>query len=453
MEAAYATYNIFSRDENFAHIDEIRDFNELTLNLKWNEISTFTLKLPSQEFHKRWDVRGDPDTGIYPSLISPGSDDYYGGLTYGIIVTRNNASVGNNLFSGVITEATREYNSPYDDTVTLNGMADTYFLMTRFGRPDPAHNYNATDHWWKTGAGAKISHHVLTGAVEDCIGPVIDYNLGANAVSYRQLPYFAIETSGGAGATIENWVRLQPLYDVVKYIISLDTSENYGFRIKQASETGATRLYWQFLEPNDLSDTIIFGSDVGTVKNYKFTESRPKYNYCLVGGIGWDGAAQSSKPEDRLFEEKQDQESYYLYGRIEGFEDYGGQDTATGNLTSFVSEMDTHGLKCLRDNAKNFSVEIELTPNEMVQFMDDFNVGDTVSVALPAPEKWEQDMELPNLQLTKSIMEVKVSVTSDGHESVTPIISDPSSDFLYSGLAFQLAKSHETLLRILATRK
>ena len=453
-----ADYTIWARNGaknpggNYGRLDQIQDFQKLTVDLRWGDVSTWQLELPYKEFIKRWDV--DP----YPTetLVSDG----YG--LRGILIFRGggtwatSTSDGNQVLSGVITNASRDWNG-FTDKITLTGEADTHYMKTRVIYPHSAHTYNASNHFWWTDTG-DATHNDWAGgfgsggvggtsvSIEYMVRKMTDVTMGDTAAGYgaaipaaRPLWLFSQGTipspaTSGFGDLVRYWTRFESLYDMSVHVCGMqETVESGGYPgstyikrfdwdIVQLGDTGTPRLVLRFREPTDKTDDIIFGTELGNVKSFHFEEREPEYNALYLSGPNiWHNPATGNDQmaSDQYFMSHRgysDSASVSKYGEVEGFTTYNIPDAPTAgtvvDMYNIEHQMYLQARSLVAKHAYNLEGTMVLGPRECEQFMDDFHLGDVVTTSLNG------------LLWHDYISEIKLEVTPDG-EAVTPTVCDP----------------------------
>ena len=482
-----ADYTIYSRDYDYSRINEVEDWQALNIVLKWDDISTWALDLPTKEYMKRWDLI---QTTPAKTLLAPnklmiedssrpsdvGDAEYLGGQL-GIMVFRNGTgqNVNDAILTGIITEVTREWNGS-EDKIHLTGESDSYWLRTRVSFPDPSHTVDNYGMWDGGGGGSdvypgqNVSLLYESETIEYIMQDIISENLGDSptCLSWRKLPYFTTywPLHDPQQGDVKNYdTRWETLYDMCKTVVGLQATSfgtapdgryvpiSYGFAIEQVSETNTTdgRIQYNFLIPEDKKDRVMFGTEFGNVRSFEYTEKRPDYNNVIMGGptvgdqaTGYDNASQRVY---YLYPPNMGDPSNKRFGRIESFEDVAGDygvDAADTNTKRWADIYNEAGTLTFQHRF-NQEVRIDLLPEEMEQFQDHFNLGDYVTV------------ELGNFYSTLTvnttaqrycdfIRQVSLNVSPDG-EIITPIISDPMKWLWTSTPAVKKVHEHERRLQ------
>ena len=427
-------YTIWSRasaenpGSEYTRIDQVQDWQSLDVDLKWGDLSTWKLVLPFKEYIKRWQIPTPTNT-----LISDG----YGLM--GIIVFRNGGAWptattnGNVLISGVITNASRNWDGS-KDTVTVSGASDAYYLKTRLLYPDytvlPGEDSN---YMWNDAYMISIDGDTI----ETAILAEVKHAMGINATADRGLNYFTVPTSSSRGDVVSGYTaRFESLFDMCQELMLLNTSDltRYGFDIVQTSETDmTTRTLFRFLEPRDMSGSVIFGTDLGTINNFTFDEKAPDFNDVIISGPEWDATTDKagSDTSQTMYYYGEDAASRAAYGHIEGEVSATGIDTSTATTDSIMAAMEAQATKELSEKAFNRSATITLDPIQSYAFMQNFQLGDYVT------------LEIGGQRYNDYILEIQASVTPEAGEKITPTVCDPWKFYWAGGVVHKHQREHQ----------
>jgi Siphovirus ReqiPepy6 Gp37-like protein len=444
-----ATYTLWTRNRDFERIDIIEDWQDLTIDYKWGDMSTWSLTLPTAEFMKRWGL-----TGTLGSLLTPNLTVDYANInsinTLGIIIFRNDHNaITDNIFSGVVTEVTRDWNG-YDDTITLTGEEDTYYLRTRMCLPDPTHWFHPTYYWWmQTPDGILDTSLSFNGW---CLEDTIRYAVQVYATdeifntTYVPLPYLQVNpVTYGRGDIITYQGRFQNLFTACQDMLGLQptSSVQYSFRIRQVAETGDNRIMFNFDEPIDRSDQISFDTEMGTIKSYSYNERLPEFNALVIGGNNWWNG-NVSEASRRIYASGASLPSMEHYGRIHGFVDY----TSSGvgedkTLADMIHGMENQGRSSLYLSAINHSVTIELEPEYMNQYGVDWQLGDLVTIGLGKGVTENGNWAVAQSQY---IREITIDATIDG-EKISVTAGDPQKFMRTGGRSALLSRQNQSAVQ------
>jgi len=466
-----AEYIIWARDYDYTKINVVEDWQSLNIAMKWDDISAWTMELPTKEYMKRWDlVQSTPAKSLItpnkPMARDPLCPDSAMAGHLGIMVFRNpntgsEPNVRNALFTGVITEASRDWNGS-EDRIHLTGECDAYWLRTRIAYPDPHHYFDDTYHWWTYNNGATLDayRYYPSDSVEFVAQDIVSENMcetGTNYdLSYRWVPYFTAywplhNAPTGLGQDISYVTRFESCYDAVKAILALQDNSygiapddryipiSYGFGVPQISETAKARIEYQFFIPEDKKDKVIFGTELGNVRKFNYTERRPDYNQITMGGPQYGaGSGADTSTENTQSHTVYDttpqltggvytSRSIERYGRIESYESAAtskGNDLDGVNPWSLIwGDLSNEGLTLVNSHMWNQLVKIDLIPEEMDQFVDQFNMGDYITVDLGVYHEGPY-VNTTAQRYSDFIREINIDISPDG-EIITPSVSDP----------------------------
>jgi hypothetical protein len=322
-------------------------------------------------------------------------------------------------------------------------MSDNWWLTARAGIP-------LFDHGIPVGGDWMYQYPEYSGyiniSVEAAIKNIAYYWVGpGQPQGWRQIPFFttsAMHSPNQLGNIITYWLRWESMYDMCKKAcaMSVGTAANgyldadMSFQVIDTGYPGDTttpRLWLQTYQLTDVSSQVVFGTDLGTVRSFSYTENRPQGNVIYGGGPDFDPATLKTSQETgyRLYCEKDDNASIARYGdapgstpqagRIEEFFDCSSVTTQTPTKAQIVAAMLQSTAAELKKQKYSATVELNLEPNDMADFgqldtnSGDFRLGCKVAV------------QLPDLVLTDVIREVKADYSAEKGEVITPIVCDP----------------------------
>lgn len=345
------------RDSTLTRIGQIpsKYLSGLTLVLRYNAISTWTVTLPI-------------DFSLTNSLKSPGA---------GIIITYQ----GKVILSGPTTwiQTIQTADNP-DGIVQITGLDDSVLLRDRLAYPTPT----------TADVTAQTSpYDVRTGLAEDVLKAYVDANLGPSAPVARRVPTLTIEASLGRGANVKGSARFDVLYEFLQTLTDASTQANapIGFDIVQSG----TGLIFQTYVPTDRSKTVRLDIANNRLTESTYSLAQPKFTRAIVGGSG-DLAA-------RTFLERTSTDSLTAetaWGRrIESFVDARDTADATTLATTGDSALAT-------DGRAQITASVRPTDSQSMLFGTDWFLGDTVSVVIGTYE------------LAAVVTELGISVEDDG---------------------------------------
>ena len=414
---------IWSRDTALDRRDLIEDWSEFHIDLKWNDMSTWSLTLPTAEFMDKYGVANITNQ----TLAGAG----------GIKVFRNGEYYP--LISGPITEAKRDWNGSKDEIV-LTGMDDKYWLTTRIIGCEWTRWPSYT--WWGDNtAGYYISQGYYSVSCEYLMMALLYWNVdwAGNSVDGHQhaIPWFYSGTIGTpqCGSTVSYQARLETAFTMCKNVCLMNTGGSHTgdsdiqFNVVQPYDGVSTigginyKLFFTVDPIYDMTSTAIFGTDFGTVRSYTYDEKRPEANYTVAGGPDIDPTSHISSSEVgfRYYSMQQNAASVSTYGRIEEFLDVNIPPPAvnsTYNFTDLNTMMSRKSWAELKLKAYNATAEIQLQPDEMTE-CGNYYMGDG-AFFLGA----KATVKLGQQTLTDVIREIKFDFTPDKGEIVTPTVCD-----------------------------
>lgn len=319
-----AVYDLFLRDPALMRVGMITNYESLKLNLKFNQAG-------------KWSMAGFGDCPFT-------SHD----KRFGILVRRNSEYI----FSGIITKIASESKFTSGKATrswTVEGIDDLGRIGRRVAHCSPVDMNPATQ-----------AHDIRTGDAETVISDYVKYNAGSLAAPSRQIPGLLVANSQGRGATITGRARFINLLDLCSGLANLG-----GIGITIYYDQTAATITFQCYEPQDRSGSVKFGTE--NVKEYKLSETAPKYNYVYVLGQG--------DLTDRAIIPAVDPEGIAEWELIEGTKDQRNEADPTA--------LYQWGVRALTENADKtgFSVVPVETGTIGYKLGLDYNLGDTVSVS------------------------------------------------------------------------
>jgi hypothetical protein len=320
------TIKLEARDAALRRLDEIDDFTSLTMPLRFNRTSDWTLIL-------------DGDS-VGASLLTE---------TGGLIVTRD----GETLLSGPVRKITRTLLDGRS-TVTVTGVDDTVWLDRRLAVPVPAGPPYTS-----------AAYHTVNGVAETVMRTYVDSNLGPSAIAARRLARLGLAADGLRGTSVKGSARFTMLLELLQALAL--SGGDLGFRIVQSGEA----LVFEVYEPADMTATAIFSVDFGNLVGYEYQTTVPQANYIYVGG-GGEGTA-------RVIVEGGDTASIDVHQRIEAsFRDRRDtEDTAT---------LEQQRAETLLETQAQTSLSITPIDTDAVSFGTHYGLGDRVTVVIDGVE-------------------------------------------------------------------
>jgi hypothetical protein len=238
---------------------------------------------------------------------------------------------------------------------------------------------------------------------ETVIKHYVDFNLGPDAATVRQLANLSIETDAGQGSIVTYSARFEQLLqmDMGGLLQILASAGGVGMRVVQTSTPG---LQFQVFVPS-VANTAKFSLDLGNLGAYEYIQDAQSIiNVVTVGGGGTGNA--------RAFYTAQDATSVGLWGRCEGFVNAGTSTTA--------AQLVVQGTAALDSGASKLTFNGVFYETDGLQYVRDFNLGDKVSVVIDGAT------------LTDIVREVDITLDPQNGETLKIGIGTPSSGQIVS---------------------
>jgi hypothetical protein len=354
-------YQIYVRDVNLNRVAQIDDYQKLEMKPQFNAVGAFTLAMSMNS-----------NAAFY--ITQPGA---------GIIVVRN----GTTIFSGPVHQKERKWTAQSDD-LTISGYDDNYILQTKLAYPVPGGPpYTSTD------------YDVRTGPAETIMKQYINANIGSGASSNRKIS-ITTDTDLGRGTSITGRARFDTLLALCGSLAL--QGGGLGFKVIQVGNG----LQFQVYQPTDKSQSVVFSPLLGNLLDFDYTEQSPDANYIIAAGTG-EGTA-------RIITESGDSDSVSMYGRVEEF--------LNQNNTSSTTELSQAITEELAN--KSFSTSLTITPidTNTMAFMQNYNLGDIVSVVLTQPGQTGDQINQNVMDVISDVVrQITITVDEKG-EVITPLI-------------------------------
>lgn len=326
---------------------ELRGWTSLTVTLRYNGVSSWTLEGPA--------------AGLMERLGQPG---------YGLVVvdTRGVPMVSprNVLISGDVEDTgPREWaadssEAAYPGRLTLVGGDDLAIVADELAFPDPG----------SAVANQGSDYDKRAGAAETVIKGYVAANVGHGRASARgdssapNARTVAVATDQGRGSTVSYSARFDPLLDVVRSCAAA-SSPQLGVRVEH--DVAAGDLVFDVYTPQDRSATVRFSRGRRNLRGYSVQRSMPTATHVVVGG-GGEGI-------DRLFIERKDSAAaaeWYRVVRV--FVDQ--------RQTEDVAELEAAGDEELQRGRRSGALSATAVDTPSLRFGRDFGLGDWVAVEL-----------------------------------------------------------------------
>jgi hypothetical protein len=424
MSTAYnddVDLQIWSRDASFNRMELIEQWSEFHVDLKWGDMSTWTLSMPTDAFMDAFHIANLANTTL---------------VNFGIKSYRNQEIFP--LIAGPITDAARTWNGS-DDTIVLTGSSDAYWLTTRIIGPSWV---SWPSGWWYDSAGGSAGYDVSQGftntRAESIMRGFLYQNLTPEGCSIagHPIPAFWSGSDQATGSLITYQARLETAWTMCKNIIQANTGgSGYAgdadlsvnvvnpYDSDSVINGHAYRLFFSVDRIDDMTSTAVFGTDFGTIKNFTYTERRPEANSVMCGGPDVDPTTHndSSEPGFRYYNHHADATSAARYGLVEEFLEASISAPAQGaayNLTDLGNAIYAKAVAELKLKAYNASVEIQLSPDDMVSCGNMYETNGEFWLGCKVTAKLNQQT------ITDVIREIKFDFTQDQGEIITPTVCD-----------------------------
>jgi hypothetical protein len=374
-----AEYDLYLRDPDLQRIGMITNYEKFMLNLKFNAAG-------------KWSVSGFGDCPF------PTNDK-----RYGLLVRRN----GQYIFSGIINKIAKETvfkSGKIAKTWTVEGIDDLGRIGRRVAHPSPVDMTPGNQ-----------AHDIRTGDAETVISEYVAYNAGPLAVTYRQILGLQIAETQARGNSVTGRARFNNLLDFITGLANLG-----GLGVNVYYDQEAASLTFGCFVPVNRTDTIKFGTE--NVKEYKFSETAPKYNHVFVLGQG--------DLTERVIAQAVDPNSIAEWELIEGTKDQRNEADPTA--------LYQWGLQSLSENGDKTGFSITPMETDTIGYKLglDYNLGDIVSVS-----DGEKTM-------TDIVGQIKIEVAKTTGELISPQIGKP--DATMTPFASTLQRIDDVESRIIA---
>lgn len=323
-------WRIEVRDASRNRIGELDDFNQLTMVLRFNDVST-------------WQLQVDRRNRLAADLLADGA---------GILVYRS----GVLQMSGYWTDQDHGRDLQRN-TVTVSGVDDTGWLTRRKAYPDP-NDINPP---------FSVAEDVRTAQASAVIRQFIDENGGLATPVARRIPglFAGVGVDPGVGPTATGtgkWQKLLPLCQEVA-TFSETSGAPLGFRIVQSG----TDLLLELYVPEDKTSTVVFSLERGNLASFSYKRTAPTATHAMVGGDG-EGVA-------RTYLERSAGALEATWGRIE-------DDLVDSRNGDTAAELGQSADQALSEGAGTTALSVTPIDLETQQYGEHYQVGDKVTVLL-----------------------------------------------------------------------
>lgn len=266
----------------------------------------------------------------------------------GIVIYKN----GKYYYSGILKKISESY-SGYDHmyTWTAQGASDLDFLTRRVCYVD-----------WETGSTDENAYYEDSGYYGAVIKRLIDRNIGPSAMKERREPLIAETPLVPFEETISVSLRFPILLTALVPIL-----DSKNCTLEPYWDADAKMLTFRLKKSNDLSQLLLFSTELNSVLSVDYLANAPKGNYIISAGQG--------ELTDRSFAYAQNDESISDWGRIEYYHDM--RSTKPEDLQT---DADTTLESSAAENV-GYSAEVN-TDTAFLQYRVDWGIGDFIGIVV-----------------------------------------------------------------------
>lgn len=346
----YADYAIYIRNKDGSFRDRLIDVASVNIIEVLNDIGSWTIKSKTPE--------------RCPFMVGDG-----------IVIYKE----GDYYYSGPVGKISEKYNGIdgiYEWTV--QGVSDLDYLNRRVCYPDPT-----------TGETSETAYYTDSGLLSEVIIRLVDKNMGTSALESRREPLFSSVTAENKGSVCSVKLRFQTLLKAIQQQLDIQK-----FSINTLWDADADKLSFILRKSNDLSQLLLFSTELNSVDSYSFLASAPVGNYVISGGQG--------EQTERAFAYAENQGSIDQWGRIEYF-----HDVRSIEADNLQDDADVTLQKSAEQNV-GFSAEMN-ADGSYLRYRTDYNLGDYVGIVVH------------NTTYIRRIMQVETNLTHE-METVNPTV-------------------------------
>jgi len=370
-------YQFFMKSDNGFRGSIIPNATSFSVTFRMNSVS-------------KWTMEG---AGLTPCPFVEGSE---------IIVYRGEEP----FFSGFVQEIEDNFDSStniYDWSVT--GEDDFGKLAHRVIFPDATKSEPDPD------------DKDFTGYLSDVLLGIVRENAVAGyCLNERIIPRFDVLTLPHIGEEL----TLNTSFDeILSYILDKIQDNTLGIRAVWNGETGRSDL--QIFQPHDVSNTVIFSVESGSVASWTRTKKAPKANWIYCQGCEYVNKESTADGTD-LHVIVSDAASIAKWGRIEMFldksdikpieeKDDDGEVISTESWDSVMERLEKAATDALIENSAQNGFKLTIAELDRMEYKKHWDIGDTVAVRVGGEE------------FTAPIEEIKITY-SGGIETITPSIGE-----------------------------
>lgn len=346
----YSDYAIYIRDKNGKFRDRLVNVESVDIIEMLNSSGSWTIKSTTPE--RCPFVAGD-----------------------GIVVYKN----GQYYYSGILKKISESY-SGYDHMYrwTAQGASDLDFLNRRVCYVD-----------WESGSTDENAYYEDSGYYGAVIKRLIDRNIGPSAMKERREPLIAETPLVPFEETTSVSLRFPILLTALVPIL-----DSLNCTLEPYWDADAKTLTFQLKKSSDLSQLLLFSTELNSVLSVNYLASAPKGNYIISAGQG--------EMTERSFAYAQDDDSMDEWGRIEYYHDV--RSTASEDLQT---DADTTLESSAAENV-GYSAEVN-TDSAFLQYRVDWNIGDFLGIVVHGQT------------MVRRVLQVETKLTYE-NETVIPTI-------------------------------
>lgn len=243
-----------------------------------------------------------------------------------------------------------------------------------------------------------------SGPAETVIKTYANFNAGPGAITARQVPHLTIEADAAQGSNVTYNARFDNLLqmDMGGALQVLATAGGVGMKVIQLPGSLDFQVYVPTVAPKGK-----FSVDLGNLGSFEYiNDFQSMSNYVVVAG-GGEGTSRS-------FYQTGDAASIATYGRCEQFNN--------GGTSTDKSQLAMQAGSSLASTANKLTFNAEFYETDGIQYVRDFNLGDTVSVTIDG------------VTLTDIMREVSITLDAANGETLRIGIGTPANGQIISAM-------------------
>ena len=270
-----------------------------------------------------------------------------------------------------------------------------------------------------TSADVQIPNTVYseTGYFTDVLLDAIAHNVCLDAdLTSRRITTLAVQSREHVGEEI----TISAEYDkLLNFILDQLKDRTYGIRSIWDGTTGISTI--ELYLPNDVSSTVVFSVEAGSLAGWSRKRTAPKGNVILASGVEITDEEGVGTGEWQTVT-VQDSDSISEWGRRELHikhsdikriieKDDEGEVTYEEPWESVQERLEQAALNDLIENAGHDGYDLEIIELDRMAYKVNWDLGDIVSV------------RIADTEMTAPIMEIKINY-SGGVETITPAVGE-----------------------------